>query len=148
MALVEPPTMCLPPSLWETAKSLASSWASTAELRSDCWIFLKTAKHQTRCQVDEAGSSVLLRTFKLVMAWTRPAEVDKDSGGDGGGSGRDADRREASRPAQLSFEDMKADEAIAVALITSKPPRDTGREACFLAWSTNLMLRSFRRSSN
>ena len=91
---------------------------------------------------------MLLRAFQLVMAWTRPVEADKDSGGGGGGSGRDADRREASRLAQLSFEDMKADEAIAVALITPKPPRDTGREACCLAWSTNLMLRSFRRSSN
>ena len=70
------------------------------------------------------------------------------SGGGWGGSERDADRREASRLAQLSFEEMKADEAIAVALITPKPPRDTGREACCLAWSTKLMLRSFRRSSN
>ena len=91
---------------------------------------------------------MLLRAFQLVMAWTGPAEADKDSGEGGGGRGRDADRREASRSAQLSFEDMKADEAIAVALITPKPPRDTGREACCLAWSTNLMLRSFRRSSN
>ena len=78
----------VPASLWETAKSLASSWASTAELRSDCWIFLKTAKDQTRCRVDEGGSSVLLRAFQLVMAWIRPAEADKDSGGGGGGSGR------------------------------------------------------------
>ena len=52
------------------------------------------------------------------------------------------------RAAQQSFEDMKSDEAIAIVLITPIPPKDTGREACCLAWSTNLTLRSFQRSSN
>ena len=70
--------------------------------------------------MDEGESSVLLRAFQLVMVWTRPAEADKDSSGGGGRSERDADRRKASRSAQLSFEDMKADEGIAVVLITHK----------------------------
>ena len=39
---------------------------------------------------------MLLRVFQLVMAWIRPAEVDKNSSGGEGGSGRDAERREAS----------------------------------------------------
>ena len=41
--------------------------------------------------------------------------------------------REASISAQLSFEVMKTNEAIAIAVITPIPTTDSGKEACCLA---------------